>query len=147
MYWSLGIYLSGKTKIMGGAAVILVPLTLILNFALIPRFGVYGAAWATFGAYLARFLWIYFFAQRQYLISYRWAEMARLYGILGILCALGFAYHPEPLFASIGLSTVLFLVSFPLIYTLVLSPAERATLKDLARGRIHLIRRAIGRAA
>jgi O-antigen/teichoic acid export membrane protein len=138
-YWSLGIYLSGRTKSMATGSVVLVPLTIILNYVLIPRYGIYGAAWATIIAYLARFLWIYYFGQRYYPIEYRWTDMAKLYGILGAVVALAFAYHPQLLPASIGWSIGLLLASIALVYTLVLPSDERATLRTLARGGLPLI--------
>ncbi len=146
-YWSLGVYLSGRTKVMASGSLILVPLTLLLNYLLIPRFGMYGAAWATLGAYFARFLWIYHFGQRFYPINYQWAEMAKLYGILVTLVAVGFAYHPQPLRASIGWSVGLLLASTGLVYTLVLSYEERARLRRLAREGLPIIQRMLGNAA
>lgn len=147
-YWSLGIYLTGRTKVMASGSAVLVFLTLILNYALIPHFGIYGAAWATLIAYLARFLWIYYFGQRYYPINYRWAEMAKLYGILGALTVLAFTYHPKPLEASIAWSIGLLLTSVGLLYMLVLSPGDRAMLKTLAReGFPMIIQRLLGNAA
>jgi O-antigen/teichoic acid export membrane protein len=145
MYWSLGLYLSGKTRIMGTAAVVLVPLTLFLNFALIPRFGVYGAAWATLAAYLARFLWIYYFAQRYYPIKYPWADMAKLYGILAVVVTLSFVRPFQQLQVSIGVNVGLLFLAIASIYVLVLPPGERATLHALARSGLPIMRRITGK--
>jgi O-antigen/teichoic acid export membrane protein len=144
MYWSLGIYLSGKTKSMATGSVVLVPLTLILNYALIPRFGMYGAAWATLLAYSARFGWIYWFGERYYPIGYRWTEMAKLYGILSLVVALAYVYRPKPLEASLAYSSILVLISIVLVYTLVLSANERTTIKSLARNGFPFVQRALG---
>ena len=133
-YWTLGIYLSGRTKVMSIGAMVLVPITLILNYLLIPRFGMFGAALATLAAYAARFFWIYHFAQRYYPIRYGWSEMVKLYAILGAAVALGFAYHPEFLPGSIGWNVSLFLASIGLVYGLVLSSDNRAALRTVVRG-------------
>ena len=115
---------------MASGAAVLVPITLILNYVLIPWFGIYGAAWATLAAYATRFFWIYHFAQRYYPIRHDWRDIAKLYGILGGAVALWFAYHPGHLPASIGWSMGLLLTSLGLVYTLVLSVGDRATLRS-----------------
>jgi O-antigen/teichoic acid export membrane protein len=101
---------------------------------LVPWFGIYGAAWATLAAYATRFLWIYHFAQRYYPIRYDWKNIAKLYGILGAAVALRFAYNPGHLPASIGWSMGLLLTSLGLVYTLVLSVGDRATLRSVVGG-------------
>lgn len=133
-HWNLGIVISGRTKVLGIGAVVLVPLTLILNYLLIPRFGMYGAAWATIAAYTTRFLWIYWFAQNYYPIKYRWSEMAKLYAILGVAVALGFVHHPEQLILSISWSLSLLVTSLGLVYTLVLPARDRIALRTFAHG-------------
>lgn len=138
-YWSLGIYVSGRTRIMAGAAIVLVPLTLILNYLFIPRFGMYGAAGATLAAYAARFFWIYYFAQRYYPIRYQWANIAKLYGILGAAVALGLAYHPEHLPASIGWNTALLLTSIGVVNALVLSSNDRTALRTVFAGGVPMM--------
>ena len=135
-YWNLGIYVSGRTRIMATASIVLVPLTLILNYLFIPRFGMYGAAWATFASYLARFFWIYYFAQLYYPIRYQWADIAKLYGILGAGVALAFAFRPGPLPASIAWNTAILLTSIGLVNSLVLSADDRTALKTALAGGI-----------
>ncbi|MDQ6770298.1 MAG: oligosaccharide flippase family protein [Gemmatimonadota bacterium] len=144
-YWSLGIYISGKTRIMANAAIVLVPLTLILNYLFIPQFGMYGAAWATFASYAARFFWIYYFAQRYYPIRHQWTDIAKLYGILGAAVALAFAYRPGPLPVSIAWNTAILLASIGLVNALVLSSTDRTALKAAFAGGIPtMLRRLVG---
>jgi O-antigen/teichoic acid export membrane protein len=130
-YWSLGIVISGRTKVLGTGAVVLVPLTLVLNYLLIPRFGMYGAAWATLVAYTIRFFWIYRFGQVYYPIRYNWASIVKLYGILGTAVAIRFAYRSESMTASISLSVALLLTSIGSVYFLVLSPDDRTAMRNL----------------
>jgi len=131
-FWNLGLYISGETKAMAHGSVVLVPVTLLINYLLIPKFGIYGAAWATFVAYTFRFWWIYYFAQRHYPIHYRWEELAKLYGILGAAILIRFSYHPPNVFASIGWGLVLMLVATALVYRL-LSDGDRAALSEMVR--------------
>jgi O-antigen/teichoic acid export membrane protein len=133
-YWNVGIYLTGKTRAMANAAIGLVPLTLLLNFLLIPRFGMYGAAWATLIAYATRFAWIYNRAQAFYPVPYRWDGMIKLYGILVGATALHFLYQPEGLYLSILWSASLLIFTTAIVYGTVLQPEDRGALKSLMRG-------------
>lgn len=133
-YWNLGLYISGNTRPMAIGAVILVPVALILNYVLISRFGIYGAAWATLAAYGFRFWWVYYFAQRNYRIPYQWIELTRLYGILGVAVALRFVYRPDHLVISVAWGLSLLLTTMVLVYKLVLSDTDRASLKALIAG-------------
>jgi O-antigen/teichoic acid export membrane protein len=130
-YWNLGLYISGNTRAMAIGAVVLVPVTLILNYVLISRFGIYGAAWATLAAYGFRFWWIYYFAQHDYRIPYQWTALTKLYVILGAAVALRFIYSPEHLAVSAAWATSLLLTTMVVVYKLVLSGPDRATLKEL----------------
>ena len=38
-FWNLGLYISGETKAMAHGSVVLVPITLLVNYLLIPKFG------------------------------------------------------------------------------------------------------------
>ena len=130
-YWTTGIYLSGRTRVMASGSLFLVAITLLLNFLLIPRLGAFGAAWATLGAYAARFSWIYFFSQRYYPIRYSWSEIAKLYGVFGAAVALNFAYRPATMAPSLAWSTIILIISVWVMYAAVLSPDDRARLKSL----------------
>lgn len=130
-YWTTGIYVSGKTKVMATGAIVLVPLTLLLNFLLIPSFGAFGAAFATTGAYAARFAWIYYFSQRYYPIRQNWGEIARLYAVLGIAVAIKYAIQPEAVAPSLAWSIVILLAAIYTVFARVLSPADRAGLRNV----------------
>jgi O-antigen/teichoic acid export membrane protein len=132
-YWNLGIYITGKTKAMANAAIGLVPLTLLLNFLLIPRFGMYGAASATFIAYATRFVWIYHRAQAFYPIPYKWTEMLKLYGTLVAAAAARFFYQPASLYVSLVWSAALLILAAAIIYARVLQPDDRSAFKSLMR--------------
>lgn len=130
-YWSTGIYISGRTRVMASGSLFVVAITLLLNFLLIPKLGGFGAAWATLGAYAARFSWIYFFSQRYYPIRYSWSELAKLYGVFGVAVALTFAYRPATMAASLAWSTIILIISVGVAYAAVLGPDDRARLKSL----------------
>jgi O-antigen/teichoic acid export membrane protein len=131
-FWTLGIYIRGKTNAMAAGAMVLVPITLLLNFLLIPRWGMFGAAWATMAAYTVRFLWIYHSAQKHYAIPNRWSNIANLYVILGVAVALGFLYRADDLITSLAWNTLLLFAALGLVYKRVLSTQERSAIKRLA---------------
>jgi O-antigen/teichoic acid export membrane protein len=132
-HWNTGIYISGKTGVMASGSFALVAVTLGLNYLLIPPFGIYGAAWATFGAYAFRFFWVYYFAQRFHRFTYDWVEQFRFYGILGAAVAVNFAYRPPSLPASVAWSTVILVVTIFLVYRVALSAEDRAVMRGLLR--------------
>jgi O-antigen/teichoic acid export membrane protein len=131
-YWTLGIYIRGKTKAMAVGAMVLIPVTLLLNYLLIPRWGMYGAAWATMAAYTVRFFWIYNSAQKYYVIPSRWRSVTNLYAILGVAVAIGFIYRVETLSSSLALSAVLMVLALSFVYKRVLSVGERSALRRMA---------------
>jgi O-antigen/teichoic acid export membrane protein len=130
-HWTTGIYVSGKTKVMATGAIVLVPLTLLLNFLFIPSFGAFGAAFATMAAYTARFAWIYYYSQRYYPIRQNWAEIARLYAVLAVAVAIKFAVQPEDIAPSLAWSFGILLVALYLVFAKVLSPGDRAGLRTV----------------
>jgi O-antigen/teichoic acid export membrane protein len=77
-FTSTGIMHTNRTWIMSYLAAWSVFCVIGLNLLLIPRFGYMGAAWASAGAYLLRYLAMHFFSQRAYPIRYEWARVFRL---------------------------------------------------------------------
>lgn len=129
-YCNLGLFVKSKTPVMARVAVVGVVATLLLNVLLIPRFGIFGAAWATVVAYGLRFVLIHRNAQRHYPIAYGWAGIARLYGIFGAAVALRFVIDPDGLVASLGWSALLVLMAMAAVYRLVIGPRERAYVRS-----------------
>ncbi|RPI18526.1 MAG: hypothetical protein EHM58_04945 [Ignavibacteriae bacterium] len=77
----VGIYVEKKTKylplITGLGAIV----TVVLNFLLIPVFGLYGAAIAAFASYFSMAIYIYFVTQRFYPVNY---ELNKIFIIIAI---------------------------------------------------------------
>lgn len=130
-YWTTGIYVTARTQVMASGSIVLVAITVALNFLLIPPFGAFGAAWATTLAYTARFFWIYYFSEKYYPIHYRWHDIAKLFAVLGAGVAVNFAYHPESMLASLAYSTAILAVAVYAVFVIILSPDDRAGLGQL----------------
>lgn len=136
-FCNLGLFLKSKTPVMGAIAVAGVLVTLGLNFLLIPRFGIWGAAWATLAAYVLRFAAIHHASQRHYPIRYGWANVARLYAVYGAAVALRLAVDPESVAASVAWSAVLMLAAVGAAWVAVVGKRERAFVRGLlVRARI-----------
>ena len=126
---SIGIGRARKTQfnwvVTGVAAVI----DIALNFALVPSFGMIGAAIAGAAAYSSMFVLMSMHAQRVYPVPYQWRRIALAVGTAVALTAFGKALH-VPLVAAVGLTAAYPLILLPLGFYL---PAERRRL--LAAGR------------
>jgi O-antigen/teichoic acid export membrane protein len=126
---SIGIGRARKTQfnwvVTGVAAVI----DIALNFALVPSFGMIGAAIAGVAAYSSMFVLMSVHAQRVYPVPYQWRRIALAVGTAVALTAFGKALH-VPLAVAVLLAAAYPLILLPLGFYL---PAERKRL--LAAGR------------
>lgn len=80
------IYQQKKTKVVMYITLISSVMSIALNFVLIPRIGIYGAAWSTVGSFFLVFLASYAYARRTYFIPFNWM----LLGSIGISLSLVF---------------------------------------------------------
>lgn len=78
------VFFTKKTHIVSTATIVAGLVSLVLNFLLIPRWGIMGAAWAAVFAYATTFLMAFILANRHFPILYPWKKMA----IVSILLAL-----------------------------------------------------------
>src|SRR6185436_1656259 len=81
----IGAYLSKRTDLLGWSTMIGAATNLLLNVLLIPRFGVWGAVWATALGYAAAPAALYIAAQRIYRLPF---ELPKLLMALGLQAAL-----------------------------------------------------------
>jgi O-antigen/teichoic acid export membrane protein len=98
-----------------------------LNFWLVPRYGMVGAAIATAAAYVALFLGMTWYAQRVYPVSYQWRRVVTAVGAGIGLTVAARAGH-------LGLApSFLLVLAYPLALALLgfYLPAERARLRRL----------------
>jgi len=98
-----------------------------LNVALIPPYGMIGAAIATVAAYTLMFLLMTWNAQRLYPVPYQWRRVVTLVGVAVVLTVVGKTAHVS-LPVAVVLSLAYPLVLLPLGFYL---PAERRRLRRL----------------
>jgi O-antigen/teichoic acid export membrane protein len=123
---AIGIGRARQTQfnwIVSGAAA---ALNIALNFALIPRYGMMGAAVSTAAAYVALFAGMTLNSQRVYPVPYQWRRVLTLSGVAIALAAGGYELRSLPV--SIALCLAYPLLLLPLGFYL---PAERARLRRL----------------
>jgi O-antigen/teichoic acid export membrane protein len=70
-FFNFGIYHGGATKHMAYGTGVAAIVAVALCFLLIPGYGVFGAAWATFISFLARLVYVYAASQRTFRIRYK----------------------------------------------------------------------------
>ena len=125
-YSNIGLYLKNATHLYGVSAVIGVIAALALNALLIPRYGMFGAAWATVGAYVIRFIPVYIFSQAKYRVTYSWAKVGELALVFaGVLLVRRMA-DGLPLAISLGVSLSVLVVVGAFVYRRLLDQDERA---------------------
>lgn len=131
-YCNIGLFLRERTNLLAWASVYAVVCNVVLNVLLIPRWGMMGAAWATVGAYVVRFAFVYAFSQAQYHITYPWLRSAGLVAVFLAAYVVRALVADLPLSNSLPVSAGLVLLVLAVCVAL-LTPDERASLLDLAR--------------
>jgi O-antigen/teichoic acid export membrane protein len=100
-----------------------------LNVILIPRYGMMGAAVATFVAFVVLFLGMWLRSRRVYPVPYQWRRIVTLTAVAGGLTVLGTALDSLPVAIALALA-----YPFALLPLGFYQPAELARLRRLAPG-------------
>jgi O-antigen/teichoic acid export membrane protein len=126
---SIGIGRARKTQFNWVVTGVAAAIDIALNFALVPSFGMIGAAISGVAAYSSMFVLMSVHAQRVYPVPYQWRRIALAVGTAVGLTGFGKAIH-APLAVAVLLVAAYPLILLPLGFYL---PAERRRL--LAAGR------------
>jgi O-antigen/teichoic acid export membrane protein len=78
---SIGLNITKRTEYYPIATAVAAGTNIALNFLLIPRYGIVGAAWANGAAYATQAALGFVFSQRFYPIEYEWGRLARIAAI------------------------------------------------------------------
>lgn len=115
-----GLYLSKKTGLLAGINIAMAFVNLVLNYVMIPYWGIIGAAVATLVAALASFATIMVFSQRYYPVPHRFAPLALL-TISGMALMLGtvWGYYAYQIGFVLRLLVFLLICSLPLLFGVV----------------------------
>ena len=96
--FNFGILYTGKTKHMAYGTTVSAVVIIILSLLLIPKYGIYGAAWVTLIAFAVRLLYVYVSSQKLFRIGYK---LGRPSAATIIAIAIFLVYAIAPRFASI----------------------------------------------
>jgi O-antigen/teichoic acid export membrane protein len=86
---SIGLNITRRTQYYPVATITAAAANVALNFVLIPRFGIVGAAWANAAAYAVQAALGFSFSQRFYPIPYEWDRILRIGGAALVAYAAG----------------------------------------------------------
>lgn len=102
--FSLAALQARRTTLIMGTSFVALLVNTVLNFALIPRWGMYGAAYATLIAYVVEALLMYSFAQRVYRLDY---DLRRTFGAMGVFAAVLVVTQVRSNFQHAAITTVI----------------------------------------
>jgi len=112
---NVGIGLMRKTKVVTLYFLIGAIANIILNFALIPEYGIMGAAYATLIAFVITIIIVYFYNQKLVKINYEWDRILKICLVTALIFTVGSIVVINNLYASIA-----FKVGIILFYPLIL---------------------------
>jgi len=126
----MGLHVNKKTKIIGTLIVIAGIANLVFNMALIPLWGIYGAAWASLLAQILLFFTTYYFAQKSYPIRYELGKVALIIIIGAILFGISLLLNNYNIWISLIIKSLL-IISFPLWFFIFpfFEPIEKESIK------------------
>ncbi len=127
----MGLHVHKKTKIIGTLIVIAGLLNLGLNIILIPKWGIYGAAWASLTAQLLLFAAVYHFAQKSYKVNYELGKLLLIIIVGASLYGLSLLLNNMNLWTAFGLKFII-LLSYPLWF--LVFPFFEQVEKDSIKG-------------
>jgi O-antigen/teichoic acid export membrane protein len=135
-YNNLGLLLTKNTKKFAWGSAVAIPSVLLLNFLLIPRHGLWGAAIATIIAYVLRFLVIQTISQREYRIHYDWLRVIKLYAILASAVGIRELFGNLQIVPSLSICIALATSALAAVYFFVFAEDERRAIQAILHHRI-----------
>lgn len=137
---SLGAYVAKKTWYVSLSVLVAATINISLNFYMVPKFGIMGAAITTLLAYVVNTSLIYKISQKKYFIP---PEIKRIMKVLVLGVGLTVAYWFLPLS---NIQPILVSILGPVIYlllgwTLIVSTIERKTLIEFIRAKASIVLR------
>jgi O-antigen/teichoic acid export membrane protein len=119
-----GILVQRVTHHLAWMSLVIAASNLVLNYVLIPRYTIMGAALATVGSFALSLVLCYSVAQRVYPIRYEYTRNIFIMGFAGLIY-LGSTWFDLPVLSSVPVHLLLIL-AFPAAFVLLLSREERA---------------------
>jgi O-antigen/teichoic acid export membrane protein len=114
---SIGLNLTRRTLYYPAATIVAATTNVALNYALIPRLGLMGAAWANAAGYAVQAGLAFAFSQRAYPVAYEYGRIVRALLSAALACATALALPALPAAAGVALrGTVVVLLFAALLW-------------------------------
>jgi O-antigen/teichoic acid export membrane protein len=123
-FWSLrkiinvAIILKRKTEGSAYINIIGAGIAIGLNFLLVPRYGMLGAAYATFITYVIVILLMFLYNQKLMRLNYEWKRILKLLSATGVIFFIGYFIRFDNLILSIVFKIIIILL-FPILLYLL----------------------------
>jgi O-antigen/teichoic acid export membrane protein len=112
-----GFHITKQTKYLPIATGIAAVSNIVLNFTLIPQFSLWGAAWATFGAYLIGAIALYYFSKKVFPLDYDFKRIGLILALTsGVYFLAEFLTKDLSLWVSFAIRAAAFLAFFVLLW-------------------------------
>lgn len=133
----VGIIMAKKTKYLAYVNLSNAALVIVLNFLLIPPYGVYGAAWATLIAFIYKGVLTYYFSSRYFKVSFEITRLLKLTIIVVLIYAGADLIQIESPYTSFIVRTLYIFAVYPLLMHLFgfFSQAERKMIVETIKNR------------
>ncbi|MCX6153481.1 MAG: polysaccharide biosynthesis C-terminal domain-containing protein [Candidatus Kapabacteria bacterium] len=130
--FAAGFNIEKKTKYLAYTVGLASVINVILNFLLIPIYGIWGAAWATFVAYFISAVLIFYYQRKVYPINYEWK---RIISIISLASLIYFPiYYISPAMGAInGILLKLFGMIVFIMYLIISDFFDKDEKQKLAR--------------
>jgi O-antigen/teichoic acid export membrane protein len=129
----IGILLKKKTRYIAYVVAVSAAANLVLNFLLIPRIGIWGAALSTLASFGITTVLTYLVSNRIYLVKYQSGRIFKLIALAVVLYLVSLGVNTNSLFSSLFVKSILVL-SFPfcLFFLRFYTPSEISKIKEIA---------------
>lgn len=124
----VGIYLKRKTKVIAWYFFIGATTNIILNLALIPEYGIMGAAYATLISFIVMIIIDYYYNRKYIKINYEWIRISKIYFVTALIFAIGYNVIINNLYGSI-----IFKIGIILLYPFILYITRFYTKDEIQR--------------
>ena len=123
---SIGLGVTKKTVYLSITQLIGLAITLLLDFVLVPRIGMVGAATAPLVGDLLSAVWAYQMAQRSFPVPFEWGKISKIVLISIVLMLIGTNLNTGRLVVNIALEVVITFACYPVLlyFTGCISKAE-----------------------
>lgn len=113
-HFNMGIIIEKKTKYFAYINSSNAALNLALNFILIPRYGIYGAAFATLFSYSYLTVLTYYFSNKFFKIGFEFMRMGKIAAAAGLIYIVSLQVNLHSLYADVFVK-LLIICTFPLV--------------------------------